>query len=152
MSVSMTGFSNTNIVGSRKASCTWHVLLTVQRVSRMVYKTCMLVHGTAKLPIETTARCRSVEIFLRQATDIFGMNPYKKKIILAYYVYRKLKKEEKRKKRFWIHPILEKREEFGAFHTLVKYQQREEMMKIFTIILECRKWHSINCFKDYPRN
>ena len=58
------------------------------------------------------------------------MNPSKKKIILAYYVYRKLKKKEKRR-RFWIHPILEKREEFGAFHTLVKNQLRGDEDKFF---------------------
>ncbi|CAH1959172.1 unnamed protein product [Acanthoscelides obtectus] len=58
------------------------------------------------------------------------MNP-KKKIVLAYYVYRRLKKQERRKRRFWIHPILKKRGELGAFHTLVKNQLREDEAKFY---------------------
>ncbi|XP_045781566.1 protein ANTAGONIST OF LIKE HETEROCHROMATIN PROTEIN 1-like [Maniola jurtina] len=55
----------------------------------------------------------------------------KKKIIVAYYIYRKKKIEKKREVRFWIHPILEKREEYGAFHTLVKNQLREDEDKFY---------------------
>lgn len=55
----------------------------------------------------------------------------KKKIIVAYYIYRKKKIEKKREVRFWIHPILEKREEYGAFHTLVKNQLRENEDKFY---------------------
>lgn len=59
------------------------------------------------------------------------MSSHKKKIILAYYFYRKLKKVEKSKRRFWVHPILEQREEFGAFHSLIKTQLREDEDKFF---------------------
>ncbi|CAG4971629.1 unnamed protein product [Parnassius apollo] len=38
---------------------------------------------------------------------------------------------KKREVRFWIHPILEKREEYGAFHTLVKNQLREDEDKFY---------------------
>ncbi|KAF9413735.1 hypothetical protein HW555_008181 [Spodoptera exigua] len=44
---------------------------------------------------------------------------------------RKKKIEKKREVRFWIHPILEKREEYGAFHTLVKNQLREDEDKFY---------------------
>ncbi|XP_052744678.1 uncharacterized protein LOC128199398 isoform X3 [Bicyclus anynana] len=44
------------------------------------------------------------------------------------------KEKENRKKKgskVWIHPILEKREEYGAFHTLVKNQLREDEDKFY---------------------
>lgn len=53
------------------------------------------------------------------------MNPHKKKTpcVLRMYIENSIKK---RKGRFWIHPILEKREEFDACHTLLKNQLRQD--------------------------
>nr|CAI5829821.1 unnamed protein product [Callosobruchus analis] len=71
-----------------------------------------IFHRPIETSVDTTIKIvRSTCIlhnFIRTKITCF-MNPYKKNIFCAYYMYKKLKKTEKRG-RLWIHPILENRE------------------------------------------
>lgn len=53
------------------------------------------------------------------------MSSAKKKLVLAYYLYKKQQLQNKKKK-LWVHPILLERESYGVFHTLMEDLKKDE--------------------------
>ncbi|RVE43807.1 hypothetical protein evm_011544 [Chilo suppressalis] len=71
--------------------------------------------------------CVSIERVVRDYTRVKCRIIRKKKLVLAYYLYKKKQKEiEKRKRSSWVHPILLEREKYGAFQTLFTQLEEDE--------------------------
>lgn len=49
-----------------------------------------------------------------------------KRMIIAYYYYNKIKKETKNKILYWVHPIIQEKNEFGGFITLYRVMRQHE--------------------------
>lgn len=47
-----------------------------------------------------------------------------------YYMYKKRQQKKKQKRKYWVHPILTERENYGAFHVLFE-KLREDDEKFF---------------------
>ena len=55
------------------------------------------------------------------------MTDIKTKVICAYLLNKNIKRKKFKKKKIWIHPLLENRQEKGAFHTLVNELQDDDV-------------------------
>ena len=59
---------------------------------------------------------------------ILAMTDIKTKVICAYLLNKNIKRKKIKKKKIWIHPLLENRQEKGEFHTLVNELQDDDVI------------------------
>ncbi|GBO32038.1 hypothetical protein AVEN_177537-1 [Araneus ventricosus] len=63
------------------------------------------------------------QVFLEYSFSEVKMNP--KRIAAMWLLYRRLRRR-RIKRNYWVHPINQRREQMGIFHTLLKQLQKDE--------------------------